>query len=225
MNKKWMTLLLAAMCLTGCGGAEDVPEQEVQEEVPVVLYSEQIEAYRTALTEQWDQESYLEQDMSGLAAYYYEGDALKKVGYALMDLDTDGSDELVIGVNDEADPVIFELWTMDENGEAVKLLTSHERNRYYLEWHEEGVYMLENQGSNGAANFAHHYYTLTDGNLQVQQAIVFDALANETNPWFMAYDADWDTSNDTGVEEEMALDIIASYSEKTIVPEYTPFAE
>ena len=220
-----MTLLLAAMCLTGCGGAEDVPEQEVQEEVPVVLYSEQIEAYRTALTEQWDQESYLEQDMSGLAAYYYEGDALKKVGYALMDLDTDGSDELVIGVNDEADPVIFELWTMDENGEAVKLLTSHERNRYYLEWHEEGVYMLENQGSNGAANFAHHYYTLTDGNLQVQQAIVFDALANETNPWFMAYDADWDTSNDTGVEEEMALDIIASYSEKTIVPEYTPFAE
>ena len=225
MKKRWMTMLLAAALLTGCGGAEEVPEQEIQEEAPAVLYSEQIEAYHTALTEQWDQESYLEQDMCGLAAYYYEGDALKNVGYALMDLDMDGSDELVIGAKDELDPVIFELWTMDENGEAVKLLTSHERNRYYLEWHEEGVYMLENQGSNGAANSAHHYYTLADGMLQVQQAIVFDALADEENPWFMAYDEDWDTSNDSAIDEETALDIIAAYSEKTIVPEYTSFVE
>jgi hypothetical protein len=224
MKKKWMVMLLAAMCLTGCGGAEEVPEQEIQEEAPVVLYGEQIEAYRTALTEQWDQESYLEQDMSGLAACYYEGDALKNVGYVLMDLDMDGSDELVIGAKNETDPVIFELWTMDENGESVKLLTSHERNRYYLEWHEEGIYMLENQGSNGAANFAHHYYTLTGGALQVQQAIVFDAAADEGNPWFMAYDEDWDVSNDTPIEEEMAKSIMDSYTKNTIIPDYIPFS-
>ena len=220
-------MLLAAALLTGCGGAEATPEQEVQENTSVQseMYSEQIDAYRTALTEQWEMDAYFEQDMSSLAVYYYEGDALKKVGYALMDLDMDGSDDLVIGVNDALDPVIFELWTMDENGEAVKLLTSHERNRYYLEWQEEGIYMLENQGSNGAANFAHHYYTLTDGMLQVQQGIVFDAMANEANPWFMAYDADWDTSNDSPIEEQMALDIIDAYSKMTIVPEYSPFTE
>lgn len=238
MKKKWMTMLLAAAMLTGCGGADEAAEQEVQEVQDVQevqeeetaqteLYAEQIEAYRTALAEQWEMDAYFEQDMSALGVYYYEGNALDNAGYALMDLDMDGSDELLIGAiaGAENDPVIFELWTMDENGEAVKLATSHERNRYYLEWQEEGVYMLENQASNGAANFAHHYYTLRDGALKVQQAIVFDAMADAENPWFMAYDEDWDTSNDSPVEEELALDIIDAYSRTTIVPEYTPFSE
>ena len=227
MKKKWMTMLLAVALLTGCGAAEEVPEQEVQENTSVQseMYSEQIDAYRTALKEQWELDAYFEQDMSSLAVYYYEGDALKNIGYALMDLDMDGSDELLIGSKDKKDPVLFELWTMDENGEAVKLVTSHERNRYYLEWQEEGVYMLENQGSNGAANSAHHYYTLEDGMLQVQQAIVFDAIADEANPWFMAYDEDWDTSNDSPIEEQTALDIMDAYSKTIIVPEYIPFSE
>lgn len=202
---------------------QEVQGEQKEQEVQSGPYAEQIGAYRTALTEQWDQWTYLEQDMSGLAVYYYGADELKKVGYALMDLNMDGIDELVIGAGNEKDPVIFELWTMNTNGNAVKVLTSQERNRYYLEWHDEGVYMLEHQGSNNAANFVHCYYTLLGSRLLLQQGIVFDAMADEDNPWFVTYDEDWDTSNDRAIDEELALDIINAYSQKNIVPKYTPF--
>ena len=37
--------------------------------------------------------------------------------------------------------------------------------------------------------------------------------------------SDWDTSNDSAIDEEMALDIIDAYSGKNILPEYTSFVE
>lgn len=40
-----------------------------------------------------------------------------------------------------------------------------------------------------------------------------DAAADEENPWFMAYDDDWDTSNDEPVDEDMAQSVINSYTD------------
>jgi hypothetical protein len=42
------------------------------------------------------------------------------------------------------------------------------------------------------------------------QVIVFDAMADEENPSFMAYDLDWDASNDEPNDEEMANAILES---------------
>ena len=234
---KWMTLLLAAAMLAGCGGEEPVQEKakqdvQVQEEMDEQSamkeeYASQISAYRTALTERWEMDEYFARDMSPLAVYYYDNNGLENVGYAIMDLNNDGGQELLIGAiaGADTDPVLFELWTLDANQEPVKLLTSYERNRYYLQHHEEGVYMVENHGSNGAANSAHHYYTVENGTLKIQQAIIFDAIADEENPWFMAYDDDWDTSNDTPIDEETAMGIIEANTNMTIVPPFIPFSE
>lgn len=42
---------------------------------------------------------------------------------------------------------------------------------------------------------------------------MYDAAADEENPWFMAYDDDWDTSNDEPVDEDMAQSVINSYTD------------
>ena len=77
-----------------------VSVDETEEESSVSadeLYAQQIERYYTALSENWDENAYFDNEMSSLAAFYYEGNPLDNVGYAFMDLDGDGIQELIIG--------------------------------------------------------------------------------------------------------------------------------
>ena len=83
------------------------------------------------------------------------------------------------------------------------------RNRYCLQFSEEdNAWYVANEGSNSAANYGTYYLMLIDGKLEVTQGIVFDAMADEANPWFMAYDLDWDVSNDEPIDEETANAIL-----------------
>ena len=188
-------------------------------------YAQRIGQYHTALTEQWDEGTCLEQEMSHLIAFYYEGNALDNVGYTLMDLNEDGSQELVIGAihNAEQDPLVFEIWTM-KDGEAVMLAQSGSRNRYYLQYSEEDVlWSVAYEAENGAANHAVYYLQLLDGEFVVNQGIVFDALANESEPWFMAYDLDWDVSNDTPIHEDTANAVMEAGRNTYAATEYFPY--
>lgn len=190
------------------------------------IYADQISRYDTALSEQWEEEQYYEEDMSALAASFYEGNPLENVGFALMDLGNDGYYELLIGAINGADqdPVLFEVWTV-EDGKPVKLCTSGSRNRYYLCYMEEDdLYLIANEGANGAANSADHYYRMDGTKMAVVQGVVFDAEADEEHPWFLSGDDDWDISNDTPVDEKMAQDIIDSYRNSYIIPEYIPYS-
>jgi len=95
-------------------------------------------------------------------------------GYLLMDLDGDGSDELLLGLNsvDEADPneswdsIIYDIFTM-KKGRMLHAVTGGARCRYYL--CENG--MLANEGSNGAAYSSWEYYTYKAGNLDIVESI------------------------------------------------------
>jgi len=51
---------------------------------------------------------------------------------------------------------------------------------------------------------------LNEGKFEVMQGIVFDAAADEENPWFMAYDLDWDVSNDEPIDADTANAILES---------------
>ena len=55
------------------------------------------------------------------------------------------------------------------------------------------------------------------------QGIVFDASADEQNPWFLAYDLDWDVSNDTPVDEETANAILETNRIHYTALEYFPY--
>ena len=189
-------------------------------------YAQQIKRYYTAVSEQWNEGTYLEQEMSPMAAFYYEGNPLDNVGYALMDLDADGTEELFIGaiLNAEQDPLVFEIWTM-KDGEPVMLAQSGSRNRYYLQYAEEDeLWSVAYEAENGAANHAVYYLQLLEGEFVVNQGIVFDALANESEPWFMAYDLDWDVSNDMPIDEDTANAIMEAGRNNYTAQEYSAFS-
>ena len=175
-----------------------------------VAYAEQIGRYHTALSEKWDEGKYFENEMSAQPYYYYEGNPLENVGFGFVDLDNDGYWELVIGaiMNAEQDPSVFEIWTLVD-GEPVMLAQGGTRNRYVLEYVEEdNMWYVVNEGSNGAYSHATYYLMLNEGKLEVMQGIVFDAMADEKNPWFMTYDLDWDAANYEPIDEETANAIL-----------------
>ena len=191
------------------------------------IYAAQLDRYHTAISAQWEEGAYLENEMSALAMYYYEGNALDNIGYTFIDLDNNGICELIIGaiLNAEQDPIVFELWTIKDDAPTM-LAQSGSRNRYFLQYDEEiELWSLANEGENGAANHAVYFLQISEGELNVTQGIVFDALANEENPWFMAYDLDWDVSNDTQTDEETANAVIEAGRRLYIAAEYIPYSQ
>ncbi|MBR4879003.1 MAG: hypothetical protein IKU13_04160 [Clostridia bacterium] len=190
-------------------------------------YAQQIERYYTAISEQWDESTYFENEMSAMAAYYYEGNALDNVGFACIDLDGDDTQELVIGAIQNADkqPLVFEIWTL-KDGEPEMLAQSGSRNRYYLQYAEDDkMWSVANEAENGAANNAVYYLQLTEGKFEVMQGIVFDAAANEDEPWFMAYDLDWDVSNDSPIDEDTANAVMEAGRNIYSAIEYIPYSQ
>ena len=211
---------------TTISATETIPA-ETEGNVITAVYSRQIERYYTAISQQWDEGTYWDHEMSSLAACYYEGTPLENVGFAFMDLDGNGIQELLIGAILEADrdPLVFEIWTV-RNSEPVMLAQSGSHNRYYLQYSEEdALWSVAYEAENGAANHAVYYLQLIDGEFQVIQGVIFDAFANETAPWFMAYDLDWDISNDTPIDEDTATAVMAAERNSYVPQEYFPYSQ
>ena len=208
--------------------AEEVAEDKDKtalESGKELVYKEQMELVYQALSQEWSIDKYFENEISTLISNHYEGSALENVGYALKDLDGDGKEELLISAvsNDDSYGMLYDVYTAP-NGKAVHVLSGHERNRYYLQWLEEGAYMIANEASSSAFNSAWYYYSLIDGQLELMQGIVFNAEADENNPWFITYDEDWDVSNDTHDEDGLAQSIIDAYARSYTTLEYIPFS-
>ena len=190
-----------------------------------VVYAQQIERYYTAISQQWDENAYLDHEMSPLVTRYYDGNPLDNVGFTFMDLDGDGIWELIIGAiqNAEQDPLVFEIWAL-KNNEPVMLVQSGSHNRYYLQYAEEDdLWSVAYEAENGAANHAVYYLQLFEGEFSVTQGVIFDALANEESPWFMTYDLDWDVSNDTPIHEDSANAVMEAGRNTYAATEYFPY--
>ena len=190
-----------------------------------VVYHEQIGRYYTALSEKWEEGQYFENGLSALPYYYYDGNPLENVGFAFADLDNDGRWELIIGAIQNAanDPAVFEIWTLVDD-EPVMVAQGSSRNRYVLQYVEEDrMWYVVNEASGSAFNHATYYLMLTEGKFEVMQGIVFDAAADEDNPWFMTYDLDWDVSNDDPIDEETANAILESNYRHYTALEYFPY--
>ncbi len=177
-------------------------------------YQEVLNKYQTLINEKWDTNKAFEEKLSSMVSDFVQMGYENQIGYVLYDLDLDGQPELLIGEMDTelpANRIVFDAYT-EKDGKAVQLFESESRNRYYVVEDEAGAVMIANEGSNGAASSGWIYYIYTDGELKVMQAVMYDAAADEANPWFMAYDDDWDSSNDEPISESDAQAIIDSYT-------------
>ena len=177
-------------------------------------YQEVLNKYQTLINEKWDTNKAFEEKLSSMVSDFVQMGYENQVGYVLYDLDLDGQPELLVGEMDTelpANRIVFDAYT-EKDGKAVQLFESESRNRYYVVEDEDGAVMIANEGSNGAASSGWIYYIYTDGELKVMQAVMYDASADEANPWFMAYDDDWDSSNDEPISESDAQAIIDSYT-------------
>ena len=229
-----LAILLIIATLAGCGPADPAPTPgattvttqpttgPVRDEAYYLntVYAAQIRRYYTAVMDLWDIGMYLENGMSPLPVNYCAGNPLENVGFGLVDLDGDGVWELIIGAT--KDHAVFEIWTM-ENGAPVMLAQSGSDNRYLLLRTQEQTWQIVNEATNNIASFATYYMTLEGGKLKVVQGVVFDAFADEENPWFLTKDLDWDVSNDTPIDEETANDILDSNQLLYAIPEYTAY--
>lgn len=138
-------------------------------------YQPVIAKYVTALTEHWGGEACSNADISILVSYVTSPSEL---GYALLDLDNDGTDELIIA-NDAERQVIYDLYSLVD-GKLVHVFTGWDRNSYEL---REGFRIL-NIGSNGAASADYVYCHLSNGQLVTDSLIRFDAATDPDHPWF-----------------------------------------
>ena len=138
-------------------------------------YQPIIAKYVTALTEHWGGEACSNADISILVSYVTSPSEL---GYALLDLDNDGTDELIIA-NDAERQVIYDLYSLVD-GKLVHVFTGWDRNSYEL---REGFRIL-NIGSNGAASADYVYCHLSNGQLVTDSLIRFDAATDPDHPWF-----------------------------------------
>ena len=142
-----------------------------------------------------------------------------------MDINGDNVKELIIGAIQDAEiyPLVFEIWTLQDS-QPVMLAQSGSRNRYHIQYEKENeLWSVAYEGENGAANHAVYYLQITDGEFAVTQGVIFDAIANENEPWFMAYDLDWDVSNDSPIDEETARAILEINRKYYTALEYFPY--
>ena len=144
------------------------PEETVPapEETPSVeqAYVVVIGEYYTALEQRWNGAELMEDGLNYMAADCYGDEPLENLGYAIVDLDGDGVQELLIGpikADEFFDKMIFSLYTLDENGVNKLVFDGTERNRYYY----AGENRFANQGSSAYNDSFETTFKLEEGEM------------------------------------------------------------
>lgn len=153
-----------------------------------------------------------------LSLMYVRHDDISEIGCALIDVDDNGQEELIISSIDSN--VIYDMFTIKDDM-AVQVLSGHERNSYRL--YGQGI--VENTWSGGASVSGHDFYEYKDGELIFLERITLDAYyAYEAGIIAQLKDANKDNSffrSPTKEEEDyqhvnydFALDLIDEYQNK-----------
>lgn len=177
-KKTLLTGILAAAMLFATGGLSTVYGSETKTLADYPQYNEIVQKYYEGASAGWDISQFQENNLCYLAGYYSD---INKLGYCLLDVDSDGTDELFIGTTEDEgyEGMFFDMYTLTD-GKAELVATSGERDRYYL--CEDNT--IANEGSSSAFLSVNYYYEYKSGKLNLQDGIVNDGELDPQNPWF-----------------------------------------
>ena len=198
MKRKLMIVLalLLAFALCACGTQKAVAEPPEENTVLPAPYFDLLERYGQAVEENWDREKCAEEGVNALVPVICSPEVGEKVGFALLDLDGDGVQELLIGPCDDSG-LVLALYTRD--GESAKeVFSGWERNSYVC----VGDGRFYNHASNSAANSGDFLYSYADGELRFEEGVVIDGRADPDEPYFSVGDDSWDVSGAEKISEE-----------------------
>ena len=184
-----MTVVLSCVsCLAGAESEKKLPE----------AYEQVLDMVKKGMAGDPDT---LENDEFNSVIYMESQYSSQKVGWALLDLDEDGEDELLIGrtaYDPETDVLwLFDIWTMVE-GKAELFERGWERNRMYLTAEgSQKCYGLYFEGANSAYESVFEHYLIRGLEKSEQETIIcFTDVDTDTVTW---------TLNDAEIEEAEAL--------------------
>lgn len=177
-KKTLLTGILTAAMLFATGGLSTVYGSETKTLADYPQYNEIVQKYYEGASAGWDISQFQENNLCYLAGYYSD---INKLGYCLLDVDSDGTDELFIGTTEDEgyEGMFFDMYTLTD-GKAELVATSGERDRYYL--CEDNT--IANEGSSSAFLSVNYYYEYKSGKLNLQDGIVNDGELDPQNPWF-----------------------------------------
>ena len=150
-------------------------------------------------------------------------DVENNLGYSFMDMDGDGTDELLIvplGQDADSSQVIL-MYGMAEDGIPKRIFSSVGRDYYYL--CEDNV--IKNLAVGGASYFMYFFEKYDpSGQPQIIERLGYDAFNHPDNPWYTTDTNDDDPENDTLITEDQYNSILAKYV-KITPDKRTPFSQ
>ena len=167
------------------------------------LYADVLSRYVRAVEEEWSMEKCGQEQISYLTMYL---EGIDEIGYTLMDLDGDGSDELLVSDGN----TIYSLYCIQDQ-EAVWCCYSTERMVYTLTLCDG--YNIAFRGANSASSTRYEFFYFEDHGLKPKDIIIYDAGVDPEDPWFYKREA---KEIEQPITEAEAQDIINSYSTVTI---------
>lgn len=170
-------------------------------------YEAALDKYVRAVREGWGTEKCSENEISMLCA---EPETAQKLGYALVDLDENGEEELIVAADEESQ-VIVDLYTLS-GGVPVRVFSSEESSLYFLKEGNRIENIILESGS-----CTNYIFSRLNGAELIQEDILrFDTLRDLDNPWFMGFDLQ-------PISEEEAKAVIDANARQRIT--LTPISE
>lgn len=136
----------------------------------------------------------------------------RNLGYMLSDIDGNGVYELIIG--GFGDDILYDVYTTN-NGVATKILSSSERDRYYL----SSMGSFYRHGSSGASSSESMLYSLNGAWLSVIESCWCSDSGDPMNPDFRhAWYADSSTTAGDVISSEEYNSYLTGYENSTYAP-------
>lgn len=141
-------------------------------------YDEIIEKYYKGVLEQWSINEFIENELCYFPGY---GSDVNRVGYCLIDIDDNGTDELIMGsINEDGTPgVIYDIYAMEADS-GILVARSGEHRMYSLCSDNTILYSV----FGGSMSSACYFYTFNGEMLELKEGILYDGESDEENPWF-----------------------------------------